>query len=61
MPMDPVVSPATGTAAARGRCFGTYGRVQITVPRAETRQRRGQDDRVEEHGAADLPTANQAG
>jgi len=45
--MDPVVSPATGTAAARGRCFGTFGRVQ--------------DDRVEERGAADLPTANQAG
>ena len=29
--MDPVVSPATGTAAARGRCFGTFGRVQIAV------------------------------
>jgi len=28
--MDPVVSPATGTAAARGRCFGTFG-VQIAV------------------------------
>ena len=59
--MDPVVSPATGTAAARGRCFGSFGPVQIAVPRAGTRQRRGQDDRVEDHGAADLPTANQAG
>src|SRR5271156_6121973 len=39
--------------------MGTFGRVEITVPR-QARQRRRQDNRVEEFGAARLPAANQA-
>src|SRR5215831_8236008 len=38
--------------------MGTFGRVEIAVPRA--RLDRGQDNRVEEFGAASLPAANQA-
>ena len=59
--MDPVVSPATARPPLAVAALGPSAGCRSQCKRAGTRQRRGQDDRVEEHGAADLPTANQAG
>ena len=41
--------------------MGTFGRVEIAVPRARLDTAEGKDSRVEEQGAASLSAANQAG
>src|SRR5271157_1043746 len=41
--------------------LGTFGRVEIAVPRARLDNPPRQDGGVEEHGAAGLPAANPAG
>jgi len=40
--------------------MGTFGWVEIAMPR-QAQYSRGQDNRMEEHGTAGLPAANQAG
>ena len=51
VPMARAVSLATGTATDHGRCWGPSAGSRSPC-RGQARHRRGQDNRVEEHGAA---------
>ena len=57
MPMVLPVSPVTGMATDRGRCWGPSGGRDRRAA-GQARHRGGQDNRVEEQGAAGLSAAN---
>jgi hypothetical protein len=59
MLMARAISPATGMATDRGRCWGASG-VEIAVPRARLATADGKTTEWKST-AAGLPTANQAG